>query len=915
MIMTQHAMPIHTTDVYHKTIQWFFDNSDWNSCTYYHIGVVVQKPTVGTRSATSIAETAATLNGEVTDDGGASIDERRFDWGTTSSCSDGWVTDNPSSGHYGSFDISGNSFSYRLTGLQPNTKYYFRAWAKNSAGWGWGTALSFTTSQNQAPTLSSGYVTPSSGDTSTTFDYYVTYADADGDAPTTKYVYIDGTEHTMTLTSGSYTSGATFKYSTTLSAGSHNYYFDFDDGHDHPVKLPLTGSNSGPAVSQSQLVAPVPLSPGEPIDSSHTPIPYSSITFTWTKNNVGATYRLYVRDITGQVDDVPSIGAPLVNLSVGDVSSYTWYGAEPNKKYRWGVQAEKSGYEDAYDDSKRLVFVTSPTPTPPPSFIEGFNVDGIVNTTKSYGGAPSFYAFEYTPSISYNLKKVELMAGRGTGTVIIQLRPDDKGMPSNIVLRETSFTQIDTVSWQGAEFTTPYPLTAGATYWIVFTQIANSQMSVATSGDIITCGWTIAGFTYWWTFPLPWMAKFYGEGKETTPPTWDTTVGIQSATDTGNGGEVTVTYGTATDADSPPVKYNVYFSTSSPATGGTKVSNVGSSPYTVTGLTNGQLYFFSVRAEDSATLSNEDTNMVELTATPTGPTAGTLGVEDAWGNPNTYVDVPVNITNTTYAITGIQFNILYNSTVINLAGIEFGDLTSTGWSKILGGTAGANVIILDTAPSNAIGIGESGSVVLLNFSVENVPGLSSPMNISDIKLADTSIPPQKGTLSPKNGTFTVVGGLGSISGKITYTCNTTGIAGATVNLTCKATAETLSGGGDGGGVGVINSTVTDSNGEYTFTDVPFGDYELNASKVYFWDNATDVTVTAGAPTEADMMLWLKGDVYNDGVLDIYDIIMLRQAAAENIPWDYRYDLYADAMVDIYDIIVLRQAVAGNIVLE
>jgi hypothetical protein len=106
---------------------------------------------------------------------------------------------------------------------------------------------------------------------------------------------------------------------------------------------------------------------------------------------------------------------------------------------------------------------------------------------------------------------------------------------------------------------------------------------------------------------------------DTTPPTWGTMIGIQSATDTGNGGEVTVTYGTATDADSPPVKYNAYYSTSSPATGGTKVSNVGSSPYTVTGLTNGQLYYFSVRAEDSATPPNEDTNTFELTATPTAP--------------------------------------------------------------------------------------------------------------------------------------------------------------------------------------------------------------------------------------------------------------------------------------------------------
>jgi hypothetical protein len=141
--------------------------------------------------------------------------------------------------------------------------------------------------------------------------------------------------------------------------------------------------------------------------------------------------------------------------------------------------------------------------------------------------------------------------------------------------------------------------------------------------------------------------------------------------------------------------------------------------------------------------------------------------------------------------------------------------------------------------------------------------------------------------------------LPSISGKVTYTCNTTGIAGAAVNLT------------QGGSV--IKSVVTDSNGEYTFINVPFGDYKVNASKLQFWDNATDVTVTAGANT-ANMMLWLKGDVYNDGVLDIYDVIMLRQAVVGNIPSDYRFDFYTDDTIDIYDVILLRQAIVGNVIL-
>ena len=187
------------TTYYYRAWSYVQGSEQWSSTSVLASATTLMAPvapTVTTNAATLVEETTATLNGVISSDGGASIDERRFRWGTTSSCSDGWVTDNPSSDHYGSFDISGNSFSYRLTGLQPNTKYYFQAGAHNSAGWGWGTALSFTTSQNQAPTLSSGYVTPSSGDTSTTFYYYVTYTDADGDAPTTKYVYINGTEHT-----------------------------------------------------------------------------------------------------------------------------------------------------------------------------------------------------------------------------------------------------------------------------------------------------------------------------------------------------------------------------------------------------------------------------------------------------------------------------------------------------------------------------------------------------------------------------------------------------------------------------------------------------------------------------------------------------------------------------------------------
>jgi len=105
---------------------------------YWHISTSsVQKPTVETRDASSIMTTAAFINGRILDDGGSTIIERRFDWGTTPTCEDDWTAD---------VTVVGNNFFYFLTGLTPSTTYYFRAGAKNSAGWSQGNVLSFTTS-------------------------------------------------------------------------------------------------------------------------------------------------------------------------------------------------------------------------------------------------------------------------------------------------------------------------------------------------------------------------------------------------------------------------------------------------------------------------------------------------------------------------------------------------------------------------------------------------------------------------------------------------------------------------------------------------------------------------------------------------------------------------------------------------
>lgn len=95
------------------------------------------RPTVLTQPATSVSATSAQLNGRVTSDGGLPVDERRFDWGTTPYGA--WSAGNWTN----QVTVSGNRFTFNLTGLTPNTIYFFRGWAHNSLGWTNGGILSF----------------------------------------------------------------------------------------------------------------------------------------------------------------------------------------------------------------------------------------------------------------------------------------------------------------------------------------------------------------------------------------------------------------------------------------------------------------------------------------------------------------------------------------------------------------------------------------------------------------------------------------------------------------------------------------------------------------------------------------------------------------------------------------------------
>lgn len=101
-------------------------------------------PTVTTNAATGVGFQSATINGTISDDGGDSITQHGFAYSTDSNLVTGVSTTTLGAG-------SETSFNQLLSTLSGNTTYYFRAYATNGIGTGFGSILNFTTTSTAPP--------------------------------------------------------------------------------------------------------------------------------------------------------------------------------------------------------------------------------------------------------------------------------------------------------------------------------------------------------------------------------------------------------------------------------------------------------------------------------------------------------------------------------------------------------------------------------------------------------------------------------------------------------------------------------------------------------------------------------------------------------------------------------------------
>ena len=177
--------------------------------------ILPSEPTVTTDSSSTITTSGARLHGTITDTGGATVTKRGFQYGKSQSPT--W--DSSETGSYGT-----GTFNRDISGLDDDTTYYYRAYARNSEGTSYGSWLSFKTDKYVGvPTVttdSSAAVT----DTSATLHGTVS---ATGGATVTERGFEYGLSQTGTwdeYETGSFTAGAYDLSVTGLADGTTFYY-------------------------------------------------------------------------------------------------------------------------------------------------------------------------------------------------------------------------------------------------------------------------------------------------------------------------------------------------------------------------------------------------------------------------------------------------------------------------------------------------------------------------------------------------------------------------------------------------------------------------------------------------------------------------------------------------------------------
>ncbi len=354
------------------------DHSYW---TYGYITIdynPATAPTVTTSAASSIAATSATLNGNITSDGGSAITNYGFVWGTADLGDPGPATGPNASAYAGKWQVGAGSYSpipYATTHstgatLTHGTTYYFRAAALNSVGWAYGSAVSFNTIDHSAIAILSA-----SNVVSTTATLNAQMTTDGGEPCSVEFVYAVGTlanyaavaaagGHVHAAAAGTWATGTLPTVNITGLTAATTYTVAASSINSVDVAYGTIVSGVTTFTTESGVYIP----------TNFVAIPTSTtISLSWVKG-VGAV-QTSVRYSTGGYPADYNSGTSIY-LNTGN--SYQLTGLTPGTTYyfsAWGYTAGVySGTGPAYTNGKITVMSTTlaynaPSTTPTPNSV------------------------------------------------------------------------------------------------------------------------------------------------------------------------------------------------------------------------------------------------------------------------------------------------------------------------------------------------------------------------------------------------------------------------------------------------------------------------------------------------------------------------------------------------------------------
>ncbi|MGL2964934.1 beta strand repeat-containing protein, partial [Flavobacterium sp. RSB2_4_14] len=277
-------------------------------------------PSVVTGNSSAVTQVGATVAGTISVFGCSNLSAYGIEFSTTNGFADGTGT------QLATTNLSGVSFSAALTGLSPNTVYYYKAYATNGGGTAYGTQGTFTTLGLEAP-----LATAATAITATSFTAnWGTVLGADNyrlDVSTFPTFGISSSNPNITILTNSGTIGASNWIETDITQqGGTSPYLGFLSPTSTSVSPALNLSNfsnisltfkartfGGPSAAQAAITVSVstdgvnwtPLGVSTPISTSLT---NPSNTFTYSLNSSTVRVRFQTLSATGSagvgIDDI-----------------------------------------------------------------------------------------------------------------------------------------------------------------------------------------------------------------------------------------------------------------------------------------------------------------------------------------------------------------------------------------------------------------------------------------------------------------------------------------------------------------------------------------------------------------------------------------------------------------------------------